>query len=121
MAPVVPIALSVDYADYVTLNVTAGVNNIPIPTAPASAKGKNRVVRINVEQFSNTRIELKQIELNAVSVLPVCWLGDNLIQYGYRVLLLNHITHRLCVSSLLEIPSPLAISTLVASTMRGTS
>ncbi|KAF8602015.1 hypothetical protein BDV93DRAFT_538470 [Ceratobasidium sp. AG-I] len=69
MAPLVPIAMSVDYAEYVTINATAGVNNIPIPAAPASAKGKNRVVRINVEQFSNTRIELKQIELNAGAVV----------------------------------------------------
>ena len=67
-APQAAVALSVDYADFVTVNVSAGANNIPIPAASASARGKNRVVRINVEGWQNNRMHLEKIELNAVGL-----------------------------------------------------
>ncbi|KAG8749092.1 hypothetical protein FRC12_013575 [Ceratobasidium sp. 428] len=65
--PQLAAALSVDYSDFATVNITAGANVIPIPTA--SAKGKNRVVRINVEGWQNNRLHLEKIELNAGAVV----------------------------------------------------
>ncbi|KAF8599937.1 hypothetical protein BDV93DRAFT_538822 [Ceratobasidium sp. AG-I] len=93
-APQAAVALSVDYADFVTVNVTAGVNDIPIPAASASAKGKNRVVRINVEGWQNNRIHFEKIELNTGAVvkpykpspLRFQFIGDSLSagQYNTR-------------------------------------
>ncbi|KAF8706029.1 GDSL-like Lipase/Acylhydrolase family, partial [Rhizoctonia solani] len=59
--PSVAISLSVDYEPFKQLNVSGGVNSIPIPVAPAN---KSRVVRINVQASTGTRMQLDQIELN---------------------------------------------------------
>ncbi|KAG9082958.1 hypothetical protein FRC07_014052, partial [Ceratobasidium sp. 392] len=68
-SPQLAAALSVDYSDFTTVNITAGANVIPIPAVPASAKGKNRVVRINVEGWQNNRLHLEKIELNTGAVV----------------------------------------------------
>ncbi|CAE7176337.1 unnamed protein product [Rhizoctonia solani] len=65
-APVAAAAVSVDYSDFTTVNVTAGTNVITIPAA--SQKG-NRVVRINTEGWQNNRLHLERIEMNAGAVV----------------------------------------------------
>lgn len=64
--PVVSVAVSVDYSEFSTVNVSSGANSIPIPAA--TTKG-NRVVRLNVEASTGTRMHLQQIELNAGAVV----------------------------------------------------
>ncbi|KAG8737952.1 hypothetical protein FRC10_007466 [Ceratobasidium sp. 414] len=65
--PQLAAALSVDYGDFTTVNISAGANVISIP--PTAVKGKNRVVRINVEGWQNNRLHLEKIELNAGAVV----------------------------------------------------
>jgi hypothetical protein len=69
--PQAAVAISVDYAEFITINVTAGKNVIPIPAIPASEQKKNRVVRMNVEGWQNNRIHLEKIELNAVIMVDI--------------------------------------------------
>ncbi|KAG8702544.1 hypothetical protein FRC09_004674 [Ceratobasidium sp. 395] len=64
--PQAAVGLSVDYANFTTINVTAGANVIPIP--PVTSK-KDRVVRLHVEGFYSNRIDLKSIELNSGAVV----------------------------------------------------
>ncbi|QRW13030.1 carbohydrate esterase family 2 protein [Ceratobasidium sp. AG-Ba] len=68
-APQLAAAFSIDYANFTTINVTAGANIIPIPPPGASTKNKNRAVRINVEGWQNNRMHLEKIELNAGAVV----------------------------------------------------
>ncbi|CAE6441253.1 unnamed protein product [Rhizoctonia solani] len=65
-APQAAAAVSVDYSDFTTVNVTAGTNVITIPAG--SQKG-NRVVRINMEGWQNNRMHLERIELNSGAVV----------------------------------------------------
>ncbi|KAG8738584.1 hypothetical protein FRC11_001299, partial [Ceratobasidium sp. 423] len=65
-APQTAAALSVDYGDFVTVNVTAGTNVIPIP---AAQKSGNRVVRINMEGWQDNRMHLESIKLNPGAVV----------------------------------------------------
>ncbi|KAB5591321.1 hypothetical protein CTheo_5237 [Ceratobasidium theobromae] len=64
--PQAAVALSVDYSDFTTLNVSAGANVIPIP---ASAVGQDRVIRINVEGWQNNRMHLESIVTNLDAVI----------------------------------------------------
>lgn len=61
--------MSIDYAEFVTVNVSAGANVIPVGTAN---KGNNAssVVRINVEGWQNNRMNLENIVLNTVRPMP---------------------------------------------------
>ncbi|CEL55072.1 GDSL-like lipase/acylhydrolase domain protein [Rhizoctonia solani AG-1 IB] len=59
--PSVAVSLSVDYEPFKQVNISGGVNSIPIPAAAAS---KTRVVRVNVQASTGTRMQLDRIELN---------------------------------------------------------
>lgn len=64
--PLVSLGVSIDYQPFVTVNVSAGLNNIPITS---EGNGKNpRVVRINAEGWQNNRMNLESIVLNAVRI-----------------------------------------------------
>lgn len=65
--PYTTIGVSVDYSEFVNVNVSAGVNTIPVKP---SKKGDNSVVRINVEGWQNNHINLESISLNPVSTYP---------------------------------------------------
>ncbi|KAG9079373.1 hypothetical protein FS749_008571 [Ceratobasidium sp. UAMH 11750] len=65
--PQLAAALSVDYGDFTTVNLTAGANVVAIPPTPT--KAKNRVIRINVEGWQNNCMHLEKIELNAGAVV----------------------------------------------------
>ncbi|KAF8690999.1 GDSL-like Lipase/Acylhydrolase family, partial [Rhizoctonia solani] len=67
-APQAAAAVSVDYGEFTTVNITAGTNIIPIPTSLSSSKG-NRVVRVNMEGWQNNRMHLERIELNTGAVV----------------------------------------------------
>ncbi|KAG9000524.1 hypothetical protein FRB94_005374 [Tulasnella sp. JGI-2019a] len=71
-APVAPIGLSIDYSPYVSLNISTGVNVLPIPAATTSNGGKKTsVVRILAEDGSNNRIQIDSLVLNAgAKLLP---------------------------------------------------
>ncbi|CAE6504653.1 unnamed protein product [Rhizoctonia solani] len=76
--PSVAVSVSVDYEPFKQLNVSMGANSIPIPTA---APSKTRVVRIDVQASTGTRMHLKQIELNEAykpSPLRFQFIGDSL-------------------------------------------
>lgn len=57
-------AVSFDYGEFSTVNVSTGANVISVP---ALTPNNNRVVRLNVEASIGTRMQLEKIELNAVS------------------------------------------------------
>ncbi len=60
-SPLASIAVSVDYNNFTTVNVSSGTNVIPLE--PSSRSG---VVRINVEGWQNNRINLESLVLNSV-------------------------------------------------------
>ncbi|CAE6348699.1 unnamed protein product [Rhizoctonia solani] len=68
-APQAAAAVSVDYSEFATVNITAGTNVITIPTSSGSSKEANRVVRVNVEGWQNNRMHLERIELNREAVV----------------------------------------------------
>ncbi|KAG9095080.1 hypothetical protein FS749_011141 [Ceratobasidium sp. UAMH 11750] len=61
-----PVGLSIDYANFTTINVAPGENVIPIP--PATSK-KDRVVRLQVQGYYNNRMQLESIVLNAGAIV----------------------------------------------------
>ncbi|CUA77345.1 hypothetical protein RSOLAG22IIIB_12696 [Rhizoctonia solani] len=79
--PSVAVSFSVDYEPFKQVNVSMGANSISIPSAAAS---KTRVVRIDVQASTGTRMHLKQIELNEAikeykpSPLRFQFIGDSL-------------------------------------------
>ncbi|KAI0791093.1 SGNH hydrolase-type esterase domain-containing protein [Abortiporus biennis] len=92
--PIASIGVSVNYGNFVTVNVSAGVNQI-IPlsqniTSTLDLKpetlGENSVIRINVEGWQNNRINLDTIVLNqgarllpyTPSKLAFQFIGDSL-------------------------------------------
>ena len=69
--PNAAIGVSFDDSEFSTVNVTAGLNAIPIPSnegqSLSSRSSKNEtLVRINVEGWQNNRINLLNITLNEV-------------------------------------------------------
>ncbi|KAF8667967.1 GDSL-like Lipase/Acylhydrolase family [Rhizoctonia solani] len=67
-APQAAAAVSVDYGEFTTVNITAGTNIIPITTSLTSSRG-NRVVRVNMEGWQNNRMHLERIEINPGAVV----------------------------------------------------
>ncbi|KAI0263290.1 SGNH hydrolase-type esterase domain-containing protein [Gloeopeniophorella convolvens] len=68
--PNAAIGVSVDYAPFTSLNVSAGAANaIPLPPPTSS---RTRVVRVNVEGWQNNRINLAGLVVNA---------GARLVEY----------------------------------------
>ncbi|KAF5329503.1 hypothetical protein D9619_009086 [Psilocybe cf. subviscida] len=67
-APVAAVGVSVSGSDFITVNVSAGANVIPLP-ASRGLSFKPSVVRINVEGWQNNRINLESIILNSDAVL----------------------------------------------------
>jgi hypothetical protein len=59
------VAVSIDYGPFFTVNVTQGVNAIPLQAAKTYQPGST-VVRINVEGWQNNRVELRSIQINQV-------------------------------------------------------
>ncbi|CAK5282002.1 unnamed protein product [Mycena citricolor] len=65
--PNAAVGVSVDYGAFITANVSAGVNQIPLPpSALGKKKSEATVVRVNVEGWQANRINLEEIILNEV-------------------------------------------------------
>ncbi|KAJ3481088.1 hypothetical protein NLI96_g7896 [Meripilus lineatus] len=69
-SPLVSIGVSVDYQEFVTVNVTAGHNNIPVSSFLNDKGMDTNVIRINAEGWQNNRVNLESIILNAGQFLP---------------------------------------------------
>ena len=67
-SPLVSIGVSVDYQEFVTANVTAGLNNIPVSSFLNDKEMDTNVIRINAEGWQNNRVNLESIVLNAVRI-----------------------------------------------------
>lgn len=69
-SPQVSLGVSVNYEPFYTVNVTEGVNEIPLTGTPTSENvatpGTASSVRINVEGWQNNRMNLEEIVLNQV-------------------------------------------------------
>lgn len=66
-APFVSLGVSVDYKPFYQVNVSAGINTIPLNGLKHdSGSHSNTIVRINVEGWEYTRINLETITLNPV-------------------------------------------------------
>lgn len=66
--PNVSVGVSLNYGDFVTVNVTAGSNTIPLDSVPRTTSvGHNTVVRIDAFGWQNNRVNLESITLNSVS------------------------------------------------------
>ncbi|KAI0633101.1 SGNH hydrolase [Trametes polyzona] len=67
-SPLASVGVSVDYGSFFTVNVSEGVNHIPLSgisdSRRSAKKGSRSVVRINVEGWQNNRINLESIVLN---------------------------------------------------------
>ncbi|CAK5266700.1 unnamed protein product [Mycena citricolor] len=69
--PNAAVGVSVDYGAFITANVSAGVNQIPLPpSALGKKKSESTVVRVNVEGWQANRINLEEIILNEGQFLP---------------------------------------------------
>ncbi|PBK69341.1 hypothetical protein ARMSODRAFT_886424 [Armillaria solidipes] len=88
-SPLASIAVSIDYNNFTTVNVSFGTNAIPLePSSPSS------VVRINVEGWENNRINLESLVLNSdanllsyqPSELSFLFIGDSLSAVGGQYL-----------------------------------
>ena len=73
-SPIAAVGVSVDYAPFVTVNVSQGDNAI-LPLSEdeeesarfGGGRVKNTVVRLNVQGWQNNRIHFDSLELNPVS------------------------------------------------------
>ncbi|KAK0457030.1 SGNH hydrolase [Desarmillaria tabescens] len=80
-SPSASIAVSVDYNNFTAVNVSSGINDIPVETPSRSS-----VVRINVEGWQNNRMNLESLVLNSdanllsydPSELAFLFIGDSL-------------------------------------------
>lgn len=70
--PHASVGVSVDYAPFATVNVSAGANVIPL-SSDKHGSDASSVVRINVEGWQNNRVNLESIVLNAVSHQPIAF------------------------------------------------
>ncbi|KAG8998016.1 hypothetical protein FRB94_010776 [Tulasnella sp. JGI-2019a] len=72
-APFAAAGLSIDYAPFVTVNISTGANVLPIPASTAVKGGgkKTSVVRISTEEGYDNRIQIDSLVLNAgAKLLP---------------------------------------------------
>ncbi|KZP13266.1 hypothetical protein FIBSPDRAFT_1049505 [Athelia psychrophila] len=84
-SPLASIGVSVNYGAFYQVNVSAGANSIPLSGLNGSA-GKNTVVRINVQDWQDNRINLETLTLNSgASLIPYTpsklafqYIGDSL-------------------------------------------
>lgn len=68
-SPSLPIAVSVNYGPFTTVNVSTGVNSIPL----GDSLGATSVIRINSPGWQNNRMNLERITLNSVSqAIVIC-------------------------------------------------
>ncbi|KAF5366783.1 hypothetical protein D9758_006457 [Tetrapyrgos nigripes] len=72
--PTVSLGVSVNYGEFVTVNVSEGQNIIPLDQSVVSSSDnvetpKSSVVRLNVEGWQNNRIDLRNITVNSDAVL----------------------------------------------------
>ncbi|KAG7443213.1 SGNH hydrolase [Guyanagaster necrorhizus] len=80
-SPLTSIAVSVDYNNFTTVNVSSGTNVIPV-----RSPSRTSVVRINVEGWQNNRMNLESLALNSgasllsykPSELAFLFIGDSL-------------------------------------------
>ncbi|KAJ8456565.1 hypothetical protein ONZ45_g18671 [Pleurotus djamor] len=65
-APFAAVGVSINYEPYFTVNVTEGLNTIPLdsPTPNSRRRSQRSVIRINVEGWQNNRMNLEKIILN---------------------------------------------------------
>ena len=61
-APLTSLGVSVDYQPFVTVNVSEGANEIDVTGANPSSS----LVRFNVEEWQDNRMNLESIQLNSV-------------------------------------------------------
>lgn len=61
-APLTSLGISVDYQPFVTVNVSEGVNEIDV----TGANPTSSVVRFNVEEWQDNRMNLESIQLDSV-------------------------------------------------------
>ena len=67
--PNATIAVSLDYGEFLSFNVSQGHNVIPIEALfEGEIINKNSVVRINSQGWQNNRVNLESIEVNQVSI-----------------------------------------------------
>ncbi|KAF7967360.1 hypothetical protein HWV62_30979 [Athelia sp. TMB] len=84
-SPLVSIGVSVDYGAFYQVNVSAGVNVIPLEGLE-NGGSKNTVLRINAQQWQDNRINLETLTLNSgaklipytPSKLAFQFIGDSL-------------------------------------------
>jgi len=70
--PLVSVGVSLNYGEFVTVNLTEGRNNVPLGALPStSTKMGNTVVRINSWGWQDNRVNLESLELNeGAKLLP---------------------------------------------------
>ena len=69
-SPSAAVGVSIDGSDFTTVNVSTGVNTIPLPTkTQLISRSASTLVRINVQGWQNNRINLESIVLNSVIYL----------------------------------------------------
>ena len=64
--PNVSVGVSLNYGDFVTVNISAGSNVIPLDSVTKRGPGRNTVVRIDSFGWQNNRVNLESITLNSV-------------------------------------------------------
>ena len=75
-SPLVSIGVSVDYGAFYQVNVSAGVNVIPLEGLETGGS-KNTVLRINAQQWQDNRINLETLTLNSVSLQIIIYVPRN--------------------------------------------
>ncbi|KAJ7724741.1 SGNH hydrolase-type esterase domain-containing protein [Mycena maculata] len=69
--PFTSVGVSLDYGEFITVNISEGSNSIPIPDNFKTEEGATTVVRVNVEGWQNNRMNLESIILNqGASLVP---------------------------------------------------
>ena len=64
--PNVSVGVSLNYGDFVAVNISAGSNVIPLDSVTKRGPGRNTVVRIDSFGWQNNRVNLESITLNSV-------------------------------------------------------
>ena len=74
-APAMSIGVSVNFAPFVTVNVSEGANVIPtdLLRAPRATRAKSSIVRITTEGWQNNRMNLESIVFNPVNFTVKCY------------------------------------------------
>lgn len=63
-SPAVAVGLSIDYANFTSVNLTAGANIIALPRLKTS--GSSTILRFNVEGWQSNRLQLESLVINKV-------------------------------------------------------